>query len=402
MRGRSALGSTARWLAVAVAAAVAPIHPSAAESASGLNYGPDVTAEALLDQILAEPVRPTPQPAWHANASLYGGFGYKENVLYSALHQQNSPFSSAEFDLFLFHVGGDLQELSLYAFADQRHYFDLDRGENEQSVLAEANWTRRSPAGHAVSLQGMYAYFDQFFDASLSQADIESLRLRQHEYGGRNHLEWAAGGGWFLRAGAELTDVSVVDFDDDYWAWEGLAQIEYRLAERGEAGIAYTRGEEDYDDRLQRSAAGDRVDGSPVDIATDSLCVYGRWYWDAARRWRTQLKWTAYSRDDDGGGYYDYQSWRSRLSLRGPWAGFQWEGGLYYGETDYDVRPSQFGSEDAPLLYRTRMQAWLRAERALTRHWLGFAEVSWEDNDANDPLDVYRQSWGSAGIGRRL
>jgi hypothetical protein len=353
--------------------------------------------------MLAEPPPPpVPGPRWHADTTLSAGFGYKENVLYSAVHEQDSAYSMAEADVFLFRQGADDHEAYVYAFADQRHYFELDRGDDEQSVLTEANWTLRNPAGHALTLQARYTFIDQFFDASLSDADIASLRLRQHEFGGGGCAEWALGNGWYLQAGGDACDVHVVDFDDDYRAWEGMLELGYRWHPSGEAGVTYTRGLEDYEDRQHRSATGDRIDGSPVDIETESLCLFGRWYWDAAHRWRTQLKWTAYTRDDNGGGYYDYQSWRSRLSLRGPLGGWRWEGGLYYGNTDYDVRPSRAGIVEAPLLYRNRIELWLRLERPLGEHWLGFAEVSWEDNDANDPLDVYAQTWGCAGVGYRL
>ncbi len=107
-------------------------------------------------------------------------------------------------------------------------------------------------------------------------------------------------------------------------------------------------------------------------------------------------------RNDDGGGYYDDESWRGSLLLRGPVAGCRREAGLYYGDTDYDVRPARFADSTSPRLYRTVWRARLRVERDLGPHTSLFTEISHEDNDSNDPLDVYTQTWAVLGAGYRL
>lgn len=367
----------------------------------GIDYGPDLTADTLLDFWLEEPTLPPPS-AWHADVQVGVGAGYKKNVLYSAVHEQDSALSLAEIDMFVYRDLPSRHELYLYAFADQRHYFELDRGDNDQTAIAEVSWTRRFDARGAVNLRGTYSYIDQFFDASISDRDIDAVRIQQQDYGLSLYADRGLTDRLLARVGGKRKAVDVEDSDDDFRQWEALGQLEYGEGTRWKAGVTYRHDYDDYDERNARTAAGEPIEDEAVTIVTDRLSLYGRWYWDGARKWETRARVTGLVKDDDGGGYYDYQSWRGSLLLRGPLVGCRWEGGVYYGKTDYDVRPSRFGDESRPLLFREWWQARFRVDRDLGRGWKVFTELWWEDNDSNDPLDVYTQEWVTLGAAYRL
>ena len=389
--------SSATWLAAGLVAW------AAAAPAEEIDYGADLTAEQLLDSWLAPPELVLPPPApWKLDLTARAGGGYKENVLFSAVREQNSAFSLAEVDAFLYRESDSPDQFYLYGFADQRHYFDLDRGDNEHLAVAEASWTRTFREPGAVNLRGTYSFIDQFFDASLSDTETDAIRLFQHDAGLRGHVEKEIAPRLTLRLGGGANRVDVRDLDDDYRRWRGLARLEYSCGPRGKAGVSLEHDRDDYAERPRRTATGEPLDGNAVAIAAETLTLYAQRNWDADRRWQTRLTLTGRWRDDDGGGYYDDRSWRASLLLRGPVAGCRWEAGLYYGDTDYDVRPAIYGAVAGPHLYRSVWRTRFRLERDLGLHASLFAEVSHEDNDSNDPLDVYTQTWAVLGAGYRL
>ena len=372
--------------------------------AEGTDYGADLTAEQLLDSWMGQPnlLQPPPGPKWNLDLGLHAGGGYKENVLFSAFRERDSAFSLAEVDAFLYRESSSPNQFYLYGFADQRHYFDLEEGDDEQMVIAEVSWTRNLSLPGAYNLRGTYSYLDQFFDASISETEGDSLRLFQHEYGIESYLETEILPHLTARLGAGGKQVDLRDLDDDYVRFIALAQARYNRWPRWEAGLTFEHHYDEYDDRPRRAAAGERIDGETVALSTENLTLYAKRYWDAARQWQTHLRLAGRVRNDDGGGYYDYESWRGNLLLRGPVAGCRWEAGLYYGNTDYDVRPSRFGDVASPHLHRDGWRARLRLERDLGPHTSLYTEVSHEDNDSNDPLDVYSQTWAVLGAGYRL
>jgi hypothetical protein len=364
--------------------------------------GAEASPEQVLDWILNEPfpAEELEPRRWDVDLSLQGGAGYKKNVLYSAVNPLDSSFSTLQADLFLVRSGAPEQDVYLYAFADQRHYFELDRADNEYTVFAEVNWGRRASLAE-VNLKGHYLYIDQFFDASVSNADILSNRLRQHEFGLDGHVERSLYRDLYLRLEGAVRDVDVLDYPDDYWAWLLGGRFEYRPGPKVAAGILYNHADEDYDERPQRAADGEPSPGTTVHIVDESLGVYARGRWGRDRRWGVDGALTGILRTDDGGGYYDYRAWRGRLLVRGPLFGWRWESGVYYGDTDYDVRPSSFGDVTSPRLYRTWYQFRLRFDRQLTRRWGCFVEALTQENRSNNPLDVYDHQWAAAGISFR-
>ena len=72
---------------------------------------------------------------------------------------------------------------------------------------------------------------------------------------------------------------------------------------------------------------------------------------------------------------------------------------MSYTDTAYDERASDADDPTSDPLYRQRWTAGFKVERQWRRHWNVFAEASWEDNDANDALEVYSHFSGVLGIG---
>jgi hypothetical protein len=376
-----------------------------AQAASGQeDFDIDAEAEKILSEILGEPEPllesiTIPKPKWKADLDLRGGAGYKKNVLYSAYNETDSYYSLAEVEAFLFRENEIKTQLYGYAFADQRHYFELDRGDDEQSIVLEADMFHRFTPHSGVELRGNYFYIDQFFDASVSEIESDEIRLKQHDLSahanyqhwfGKNTRFWLGGGGG---------EVLLENSDDDYTQWEGMSRIEYNAGKAGRYGLRYLYEIEQYHDRLKRTAAGEAIEGETVDVSTNSVRAYGYYDIDRNRFFTLYFHLTGYFREDNGGGYYDYDRISGTLGLRaqkGPWRGNL---ACSYGQSDYPVRPSDYLDPESPTLYRDLLSVWVRPEYTFRNHWFIFSDISWEDNDALDEYSVFS---GAIGLGFRM
>jgi len=366
-------------------------------------FGPDLTAEQLLDAWLGEgsevpPVEPA-RGRGKLDLRVHGGAGYKKNVAYSAVHPLDSAFSVANAELSLDRQFPEKGEIYLYAYGEQHHYFELDRSEDDQSATAEFAWVAHPGRVDTLQLTGNYYYIDQFFDASLSDIEVDSYRLREHDAGAQALTEKQLSTKWSVRLEGGYQEVMIHESNDDYSEWDVQAGADCTLDRLTLISAEFQRGFEDYHDRPKRDPLGDPLASGTIDLAEESLTLKLRRYLDRQRAWQVRLRGSVTARDDNAGGYYDYLGWRGRLQLRYERDAMSLECGFGYNYLDYDERPAQPELALDETLYRAWWIAWLRAEYAFRPPWSVFAEACYEDYDSNDPLSVYDHSWTAAGIG---
>ena len=372
----------------------------AAQEAS--EFGPDVTAEDLLGTWLGEEAVPSiapPQAAGDFDLLIHAGAGYKKNVLYSAVHPLDSAFSLVDGELYLGRTLPGDREIYLYGYAEQHHYFDLDRSEDDQNATAELAWVAHPGWVDMLRLAGTYYYIDQFFDSSFSDIEVDSVRLREHDAGGNAVLEKRLGAKWTVRVDGGYREAVILDSDDDYSEWSLLAGADYAPDELNLLSAEFEHALEDYHDRPKRDAFGDPLPGGAIDIDDDRLTLKLRRYLDPQRSWQLRLRGSVGARQDDAGGYYDYLGWRGRAQLRYAADPLSVECGVGYTYLDYDERPARIVAPFGDKLYRSWWIAWLRAEYMFRPPWSGFVEILFEDYDSNDPLNVYDHGWAAGGVG---
>lgn len=362
-------------------------------------YDPTAPAEEILDALLEEPSPRLHTPLWRTAFDVRLGFGHAENVYYSPFTKEDSAFSASEGELFVFRQGRSHHYLSLYAFDSHRHHFDLQRDADEHTTIAQAGWEYRDAPVGTCSLRGTYYYFDQFFDASRSDVETDAVRLKQHDAGANSSIRYPLRPNLTAEVGSGYRYVALEHSDDDYGQWEGSASLEGRTLAGLSLELSYRYRLDDYEERVKRTAEGVALAGETVDIDNHELRLQGSWFWDTAHDWKTRLRVTTRVRDDDGGGYYDYNRWQGGVDTSARHGKWRADFSADFTDTNYDKQPSDALDTLSAPLHRQRWDLRLRLEREVGKQWTVFSEISWEDSDANDPLDVYDHFSGVAGVG---
>ncbi len=362
-------------------------------------YDPDASAEEILDALIgAEARKPIPSP-WRGEAQIRLGGGHAWNVLYSPFAERDSPFSSVEADLLAFRRADSPHALDLYGYGSHRHYFDLDEDNTEATAIVQAGWEYRGMRRSTPGVRAHYYYVDQFLDTSISDVETDTTRLTEQDVGLESYVAYAINPAVTARLGGAFKYACLEDSDDDYRQPEASASLTGRTPFGLSLAAHYRYHVDDYDSRSKRSAAGEPLPGDPVEIRNHNLRIESSWFWDARHRWQTRCWVAQRCREDDGGGYYDYESSQAGLGLRGQLGRWSADVRVSYADTDYDERPSDAGNPASPPVSRQRWVAGCRAERQWHRRWNVFTEANWEDNDSNDRFEVYNHASAVVGIG---
>ncbi len=280
------------------------------------DFDPNASAEEILDALIGVRIPPPKASPWQSELQLRLGGGYARNVLYSAFDELDSGFSSAEAEFFALRKDASPHSVHLYAYGNQRHYYDLDRDNDDTSAIAQGGWEYRDEGRGALGLRGHYFFTDQFFDTSVSDVVLESTRLTQHDLGSDAYVDRIVLQGVTARLGMGHRYVELQDSDDDYHQLEGSASLTGELPSRLSVSLLYRYQRDDYDDREKRDDMGTVLEGPPVDIQNHQVRMEGAWFWDAGHAWRTRCWVTGRCRDDDAGGYYDYRSMQGGVDVR--------------------------------------------------------------------------------------
>jgi hypothetical protein len=358
-----------------------------------------VSAEEILDALLAAPLAPTKAPAWRTELDLRQGVGYAKNVLYSPFYEQNSPFSISEAELFIQRQSASMHRLSVYALGSHRHYVDVEPDDGEYNAFAQGEWEYQPNSRSSCGVDAHYQFFDQFFDASTSDVELNSTRLKQHDLGANTFARYAVLPHLTARVAGGYKAAFIDDSTDDFQQTEAETSIEGQPHSALTLALTYHYTFDDYDERPKRTGSGELIAEEVAAIASHEFGLNGTWYADATRNWRLRWRLSQRQSDDNGGGYYDYDSWQSAISLRrriGRWSA---DVRGNYTDTQYDQRPSDILDPASEPLHRQRWDLGLRVERTLVRRWSLFADISWEDNDANTPMDVYNHVTSAIGVG---
>lgn len=328
-------------------------------------------------------------PAWDLSANLKAGAGYKSNVALSNINRESSAFTGVDLDTFLFRAPiHDPWEVNLLVTGEDRRFWQSDTVEKEQMFLTSLDVKRELAERWKLGLNALYLYYDQVFDASVTEGLPLRIQAQYHklslgptarlDLGNKRRLEFRSNGS------RNLFDPPL----DDYWQADNRILFGQGFGKRSEITFSVELSFRDYDSRRHSTIAnGDTLKYRIIDGD-----VTLRHYWDEQEHWRSRLRAGFGYNDDNGNGFYNYQKWRLGHELS--FASGKFEAIMDAKLLHYRYARDVFSGGDR--LRRTEVVASVRFEQALTKKLKAFAEITQEWALSSDPFERYKATtaWG--------
>ena len=331
---------------------------------------------------------------WVPEVSLRTYSGYRDNVLLSSVAPLGSPLGGLAADASWLGLSPDGNQYTLLATAEHTWFFahDLDP---ESLVFAQAAFQRDRGRQGRLALGVEYIFQDTVFDVSPTEAELTTVDATGHTLTARPGFGLELGPA--LRADLELEITRQLysePLDDD---WEGGLRLTLKWSPSRLATItlAGRLRERNYDTRPALDADGFPLPAGLVMRAAE-LETEWRQDWDAARRWRTQLRLSLGRLHDNGGGYFDFTRAGARAIVRyeaAPWS-LRAEARVWY----FDYPTQTVGGPDTSLRHLLEVATSARAEYALGGGWSTFLEYTREESDDNAPDADYVVNTGMLGF----
>jgi hypothetical protein len=339
---------------------------------------------------------------WEITGSLRGAFGYKENLLLSAVRTEDSPFVQGEAEVFWWRLPTERFEALAFANASLTRFTDSDENPREWQAFAhaEGRWFAHPKFQATGAIEGYH--LDQVFDLSASAAERLTARLGVTGALLSTTLRFAFRPDTWLEVKPTGQRDRYHDGSDDNTQRFARATLGRTFRDgRFEFAVAGQALARDYESRPQFSIAGRPLAGTSLTFAQREYEARFTAAWDEARRWHTTTSATHATNDDNGSGYFNYHfnAVRQELSwTRAPWSA-RLSGRL--GNYDYDVQTQGIGIEPPPR-WKEETAGTARLERELKRNAVTYVEFAWERSRSNDPLANYRVRTTSAGVDWRF
>ncbi len=343
----------------------------------------------------------SPTPAvrsWEITGNVRTAFGYRENLLLSAVRDDDSAFARAEAELFWLSL--PTERFEAHAFINSTLTRYLASAENPRDSQSFAHVEGRWFATPAVQATGTLEGYrlEQVFDLSASDALRPPTRLTV------NGATVTVAGRWqFLpRTWFEFKPALQVERYDD------RSDDNYQRTAQAALGRSWRDGRVEiilsaqalrrvYDERPRRTSAGRPLLGTELVYVQREGEARATVVWDAARRWRTATVLALTANRDNGSGYFDCRRRSARQEISwtlSPWK-FRLTGRA--GRYDYGVQLQGIGI-NPPTRLKEDFLVELRAEHRLTPRMSLFADVAWERSRSNDPLANYRGRTFASGL----
>ena len=338
-------------------------------------------------------------PRWDKDFSIRMDVGYADNPLLSPYEKDGSGFLRSSFDAFLYRPPSDAGfQTYLYTFGEFNAYEDVE-GMDASSLFMlqnELGWTDTD--GIETGFQLKYTFYDQVYDASFNEFEQASATVQANQFEIRPFLRSPMGENSFL--GAELAAVHVLygNPGEDYYEGHFRSFLGQRYGYGSKVELDLTATWREYDEREQRDGSGSSMDGT---LKRRSLGSSLEWthYFDSNQVWSARTSGSLQGVMDNGGGYYDYNLIRGRISVTR--RGTKWKATAKLGLSSYDYK-KQLGDDDRTKLFRTSFSSAVLLGRSFGENWAGFLEWQREEDFSNQRGYEYNANVVSIGGARSL
>ena len=335
-----------------------------------------------------------PVSVWDAEAQLYGGLGWRNNVLRTGVMAEDSAFFQTSVDASLMWLSETDAFFMFYFFGDDIRYLDAEAVNYEQFLSATAQYTTPVGANNEASLLVNYLFQHQIVDASATEVDLRRVLVLGHGLSIKPSWKRLLPNQWALHfvglANGQVYETQL----DNYWEGGADAKLSKRYGHQSEASIAINPLVRSFDTREQVD-----LDGAAI---TDTRLIYyrtestGAWRhnWDAEKKWRTLSEFKYLLNMDNGPGYFDYD--RLQFRQRVQWRPERWR-------FDANIRLGSYFHHHQKVEDEKRWRSYavfdFRVERELWSWLKTYATAEHEWSESNDPRDTYKSWMASLGLG---
>lgn len=344
------------------------------------------------------PPAPVVDRAWELTGNFRTAVGFKENVLLSAIHADDSAFTRNEAEVFWWLL--PTERFEALAFANVAHTRFHDSADNPRELQAfahgEARWFA-TPTLQATAVAEGYQ-LDQVFDLSANSAErvTEQLSVK----GGliSTFARWDFLPRTWLELKPTIQRDRYRDGSDDNNQQVGRVTLGRSWRDgRIELTLAGQLLRRDYLYRPRFTAGGRPLFGTDLRFEQREGELNLTVIWDRARHWSTITVATRGDNRDNGEGYFDYRRHSLRQEL--VWKSKPWRVRLVGRATRYDYVTQEAGiGINPPKRIKEEYLAQARIERRLTERAMLFVDYLWERSRSNFPMTSYKVKTALAGV----
>ena len=337
-----------------------------------------------------------PISVWDAIITIRGGYGYKDNLTLAHTATESSPFIGSGLEVLVMRYPKDGAEWTFLLNAEDKHYLDSTEVEQEQVLLTQAQFKKRFEEAGEVSATVEYLYQDEFQDVSVTETNLQAVRVRGHTLSGGpafrlnypaqfwGSLEIAPARHWFAEP---------LDDDFEFGPHVTLGR-DYGFG--SEVGLQYTPGYRTYDTAAKLTTSGETITNSHRAFSQHELRLQWRHYWDSERQWRNTTRLIYKVSRDNGSGYFDYDKLGAAEQIRFHTKRWDFSAEARISYYQYAVQTADPPSHDPRR--RTELMISVRAERQLTKSLRFFATFEREQSFANVTLENYTANTVLGGL----
>jgi hypothetical protein len=332
---------------------------------------------------------------WNNSYNVRSWFGYKDNVLLGERSTVDSAFVAGGLDALFWRMPINGWEYLIFGTGDYIRYLPGKEVDKEVTAIAQAQIKKRFDNGWRGGAAFEYIYFDQVFDNSTFERDLDSIQVQAQAMTLRPSVRKEIQKNWF-ELEVPISRQEFKEIIDDYW--EGGPKLTFgrTYGRKSEFSLGYELNNRFHDTREIRDSGGSLVPGTRLEFLQHEISAALRHHWDDARHWRTVTRINLERTDDNGSGYYDY--WRPQLSQQVRYQEKRWqiqsEARISYYH--YDFQP--VSEVDSSARRKTNLLLSLRGERNVLKSLKLFAEYEHERSISNLNFDGYKVNTIIAGV----
>lgn len=330
---------------------------------------------------------PSVLPVWGKLMDIHAAAGFKDNLLLRRTDGGASPFLNAGLDLSLTRLPFDGTEIQLFLNAEEYHYLDSKKVDDEQAIIGFMQLSREFGGHWRASLPFHYWYQNQVFDASITETNLSTVRSQGHLLRTAPAIRRTISPHGWVEVEFSLSRQYLREPLDDFWQGGPKLAFGYLYGHKSEAALSGQIQRRSYDNRASLRNRFDIDFGRTLEFFSHTLEATWRHNFDPKQRWqtRTRIDWTR--NVDNGSGFFNYDRFLAAQQVRYRAGAWEISGRIRLAHYRY-ARQTVSASD---LSRRTRLD-WLfnlRGERRLAESLKWFAEFEHEEALSNRRIEQY-------------